>query len=231
MGALNKIIILHGWTYSLGKWDGFVKLLRNLGFDVEVLKIPGLTLENEEVWDLDKYSIWLRGRLSKEEDKVVLLGHSNGGRVASYFAAKFPAKIKKLILVDTAGIYHRETALEIKRFLFGVAAKIGKRITNSNILRKFLYRLAREKDYQEASPTMRKTMLNLINNDLTPEFKKISIPTLIIWGEDDRITPLSDGQLINKLIKNSKLKIVKGARHSPFYTHAGEVVRIIKDDI
>jgi len=231
VGALNKIIILHGWTYSLAKWDEFVKLLRNLEFDVEVIKIPGLTEKSDEVWNLGKYSKWLNNRLSKESSKVILLGHSNGGRIASCFAARFPAKIKKLILISTTGIYHREPALEIKRFLFGVVAKIGKRITNSNILRKFLYRLAREKDYQEASPTMRKTMLDLISNDLTPEFKKISIPTLIIWGEDDRITPLSDGQLVNKLIKNSKLKIVKGARHSSFYTHAGEVVRIIKHDI
>ena len=231
MGALDKIVVLHGWTYSLDKWNKFVEFLRGSEFEVEVIKIPGLTENSREVWDLEKYSKWLNNRLFKESGKIILLGHSNGGRIASYFAAKFPAKIKKLILVDTAGMYHREPALEIKRFLFGEAAKIGKRITNSNILRKFLYRLAREKDYQEASPTMRKTMLNLINSDLTPEFRKISIPTLIIWGEDDRITPLSDGQLINKLIKNSKLKIVKGARHSPFYTHAGEVVRIIKDDI
>ncbi len=231
MGALDKIVVLHGWTYSLDKWNKFVEFLKGSGFEVEVIKIPGLTENNMEVWDLDKYSVWLRDRLSKEEDKIILLGHSNGGRIASHFAAKFPAKIKKLILVDTAGMYHKEPALEIKRFLFGAAAKIGKRITNSNILRKFLYRLAWEKDYQEATPTMRKTMLNLINSDLAPEFKKIKTPTLIIWGENDRITPLSDGQLINKLIKNSKLKIVKGARHSPFYTHAGEVVRIIKHDI
>ena len=71
----------------------------------------------------------------------------------------------------------------------------------------------------------------MIKTDLTAEFKKISVPTLIIWGQDDRITPLSDGQLINKLIKNSKLKTIEGARHAPFYTHAGEVAGIIKHDI
>lgn len=228
---MDKIVILHGWTYSLDKWDAFVELLRSSGFNVEVLKIPGLTVDSDEIWDLDKYSDWLRKRLSKENAKVILLGHSNGGRIASYFASKFPGKIQKLILIDTSGIYHRGLFLQIKRFLFGSVAKLGKKLTNSTVLRKFFYKLVREKDYQEASPNMQKTMLNLIKTDLTHEFRRISIPTLIIWGGEDRITPLSDGQQINKLIKSSKLKIVKGARHSPFYTHAGEVVKIIKHDI
>lgn len=229
MGALNKIVILHGWTYSLDKWGVFVGRLKKSGFDVEIIEIPGLTLKSDEVWDLEKYSKWLDEKLGNS--KVTLLGHSNGGRIASYFAAKFPGKIKKLILMDTAGIYHKELLLEIKRFLFRSVAKLGNKLTNSPVLKKFLYKLVREKDYQEASPNMRKTMLNLINSDLTPEFKKIRTPTLIIWGEEDRIIPLSDGQLINKLIKNSKLKIIKEARHSSFYTHADKVVKIIKHDI
>ncbi|OGM76800.1 hypothetical protein A2210_00650 [Candidatus Woesebacteria bacterium RIFOXYA1_FULL_40_18] len=228
---MKKIVILHGWTYSLDKWEKFKDLLQNEGFQTIFLKIPGLTAKSGEVWNLDKYSNWLGSQLSKEKDKVVLLGHSNGGRIASYFSAKFPDKIEKLILIDTAGVYHKELLLEIKRFLFGSVAKLGKKFTNSQVLKKFLYKLVREKDYQEASPNMRKTMLNLIKTDLTAEFKKISVPTLIIWGQDDRITPLSDGQLINKLIKNSKLKTIEGARHAPFYTHAGEVAGIIKHDI
>ncbi len=229
VGAMKKIIILHGWTYSLDKWDKFVESLRNSGFDVEILEIPGLTLKSDEIWDLEKYSKWVDEKIG--DSKITLLGHSNGGRIASYFAAKFPDRIEKLILMDTAGIYHKELLLEIKRSFFGSVAKLGKKFTNSQILKKFLYKLVREKDYQEASPNMRRTMLNLIKSDLTPEFKKVNIPTLIIWGEKDRITSLSDGQLINKLIKNSKLKVIKGARHSPFYTHPGEVAEIIKYDI
>ena len=118
MGALNKIIILHGWTHSLDKWEGFVKFLRNLGFDAEVLKIPGLTEKSDEVWNLGKYSKWLNNQLSKESGKVILLGHSNGGRIAAFFAAKHSDKVQKLTLIDSAGVYHKELPLQIKRFIF-----------------------------------------------------------------------------------------------------------------
>ncbi len=231
MGTLNKkIFILHGWTYSFDKWDKFTELLRKEKFDPIFLKVPGLTSESDDIWDIEKYSEWLNRELSKE-DKIILLGHSNGGRIAAFFASQHPDKVQRLILIDSAGVYHKELALEIKRFVFGTMATIGKKITTSETLKKFLYKLAGEKDYQNATPNMKKSMLNLINFDLTPTFKEISTPTLVIWGRDDKMTPLSDGKLINKLIANSKLKIISGAKHSPFYTHPEEVVNILKNDL
>lgn len=231
MGTLNKIVILHGWTYSLDKWKRFADLLKQSGFKPIFLKIPGLTLKSDKVWDLEKYSDWLRDELSKEKDKVILLGHSNGARIASYFASKHPGKVRNLVLIDSAGIYHKELPLQIKRFIFGAIVKIGKNFTSSESLKNFLYYLAGERDYQKAAPNMKRSMLNLTHHDLTPFLKKINVQTLIIWGDNDKVTPLYDGRLINKLIKNSKLKIVRGARHSPFYTHPKQVVNIIKNDI
>ena len=72
-------------------------------------------------------------------------------------------------------------------------------------------------------------MLNLINLNLTEVLRKIKVPTLVIWGQDDKITPLSDGKLIHQLIKNSKLKIIDNAKHSPQFTHPKEVAEIINE--
>src|ERR1035437_7359501 len=105
---MNKIIILHGWTYSTDKWASFVEHLKKSGFNVEVLKIPGLTEESDEVWDFEKYSKWLLDKLSKENEKVILLGHSNGGGIASYFTSKHPDKVRDLILIDSVGSYHKD---------------------------------------------------------------------------------------------------------------------------
>lgn len=227
---MKKIFILHGWTYSLDKWDKFSDLLKKEGFDLIFLKVPGLTSDSEKVWDVEKYAKWLEKEILGE-DKVILLGHSNGGRIAAYFTSQYPGKIQKLILIDSAGIYHKELTLQIKRFVFGTAARIGKKVTSSETLKKFLYKLAGEKDYQTATPNMKKSMLNLINFDLAPFLHAIEVPTLIIWGSDDKLTPISDAKLINKSIINSKLRIIEGAKHSPFYTHPNEVVNILKNDI
>jgi pimeloyl-ACP methyl ester carboxylesterase len=226
---MNKILILHGWTYSLAKWDYFVSSLKRNGLDVKILEIPGLTEVSDEIWDLEKYSKWLDRMIG--DSKVILLGHSNGGRIASYYTSMHPEKVFHLILIDTAGIYYKGLYIQIKRFIFGSAAKLGKKITQSEVVKKFLYKLAGESDYQKATPNMRKSMLNLIKEDLTENFKRIIVKTLIIWGENDKITPVGDAKLIHNLIKDSKLEIVKGARHSPFYTHPEEVVRIIKNGI
>ena len=55
---------------------------------------------------LEEYVEWLRSKLADERD-VVLIGHSNGGRIAIAFADRYPEKISKLILIDSAGIVHK----------------------------------------------------------------------------------------------------------------------------
>lgn len=227
MGTIN-IYILHGWTYSLDKWETLSDFLNKENIKTIFLKIPGLTEESGEEWDLEKYVSWLDEKIKSPS---IILGHSNGGRIALAYANKFPNKVKKLILIDSAGIYHNELPIRIKRFLFGSLAKAGKKITKSEAMRRILYKLAGEKDYLGASSNMRKSMVNLISTDLTSTLPNIKSDTLIIWGRDDKVTPLSDARVFNKNIKKSKLKIIDGARHSPFYSHPQEVATIIKNDL
>jgi len=226
----SKIYILHGWSYSVEKWTSFVKELESKGFKINLLKIPGLTGKINKPWNIEDYSSWLYEKLKKEEN-VILIGHSNGGRIAMAFAIKYPDKVSKLILIDSAGIFHNDILLRTKRILFGSIAKIGTRIVNNKKLRNFLYFLAREKDYKNASPNMKKTMVKLIESDKVLKIHRISVPTIIIWGQDDKITPVSDGKILNAKIKNSRLFLIEGARHSPQFTHPKEVVRIIVEQL
>lgn len=226
MGTVTEILALHGWTTTIEKWEPFSDCLRKENVRLKIPSIPGLTKKVSRAWTLENYISWLKKQVGIK--KIILLGHSNGGRIALSFAAKYPQNLTALILIDSAGIYHHELPLKIKRFLFQSLAKLGKKITSQEKLRNILYKLSRESDYKNASPLQRQIMVNLIYQDLTPILKKITTPTLIIWGQDDKITPLSDGKLMHKLIKNSQLKIVKG-RHCPHYTHPREVAKIIHE--
>jgi pimeloyl-ACP methyl ester carboxylesterase len=229
MGPMKNILILHGWTYTTDKWEGFTDLIGRSGSTAILLNVPGLTSETDRVWTLDDYVEWLNVLVSKEKEKPVLVGHSNGGRIALAFASKYPGKLSYLVLVDAAGIYHNELPIRIKRSVFKHLATLGKKFTSSSLLRRLLYKLARESDYKNASPNMRETMANLISVDLTPELEKITTPTLIIWGELDNLTPLTDGKLMHKLIRNSELYTIKGAGHSPQYTHPKEVTKKLEE--
>ncbi|MBI4089734.1 MAG: alpha/beta hydrolase, partial [Candidatus Levybacteria bacterium] len=185
----------------------------------------------KKVLNISNYIYWLKQILDKEKGKVILLGHSNGGRISLNFVSKYPEKIDRLILIDSAGIYHNELLLRIKRLFFSALAKIGKRLTTSPTLRNFLYKLTGESDYKNASKRMGKTMVNLIKSDALLNLSTITVPTLIIWGENDKTLPLRDGEKMHELIKNSKLKVIKNARHSPQLTHPVEVANIIIEEI
>ncbi len=230
---MKKVIILHGWTYSTEKYETINELLKAKGLKTSILKVPGFTkkLYTDKAWNLDDYINWLKQILDKEKEKVTLIGHSNGGRIALNFAVKYPQKLSNLILIDSAGIYHNELAIRLKRLFFGTLAKIGKKLTSSEKLRSLLYKMTGERDYRNASSHMRKTMVNLMKSDMSLNLEKVNVPTLIIWGEKDKTTPLSDGILLNRLIKNSKLEIIKDAHHSPHFTNAQEVAKIIYEHI
>jgi pimeloyl-ACP methyl ester carboxylesterase len=227
VGVMKKIYILHGWSYSTEKWQPFLALLKKKGFDTVMLNIPGLTAPLDKVWDVVDYVEWLKKMLEKEKGKVILVGHSNGGRIALAFTSNYPEKVDRLILLDSAGIYHNELPIRIKRLLFGFLSKAGKRVTRSPKLRKVYYKLVREHDYERANPALRKTMQNLITNNILPFLSEIQTPTTIIWGENDTVTPVSDGKIMQNELKNATLHIIKNARHSPQFTHVKEVVDII----
>ncbi len=223
---MHKVYILHGWSYSVEKWKPLLGLFKQEGIPFELLKIPGLTSPLEESWSLDDYVNWLEKIVSKNKDRVVLLGHSNGGRISLAYSLKHPGRISRLILIDSAGIYHNEVSLRLKRFAFKNLARF-KKIAHSTILKNILYKLVREDDYNKATPVMKKTMQNLIESDLSGQLGMIDIPTAIIWGENDTTTPLSDGEFMNKNIKKSELHIIRDARHSPQFTNTKEVFNII----
>lgn len=224
---MKKIIILHGWTKTLDKWQNLVDALEEKGISANLPKIPGLTGSLGKVWKIEDYVGWLENIVDKEKDKVVLIGHSNGGRIALAFTNLYPQKVKKLILIDSAGIYHNELFSRMRRIVFKTIAKIGKKLTSSKIMKNLLYKLARESDYKDLDENTKQTMLNLISTDLKQILPQIKIPTLIIWGREDKITPLLDGELMHQLIKNSTLYIVKSAKHSPQFTNPEEVMNAI----
>lgn len=231
VGTMTKIFLLHGWTYSIDTWQGFSNCLKSQGFDPILLKIPGLTETTDKAWTLGDYSGWLKEKLNVEKGPCIVIGHSNGGRIALACAATTPEKFKLLILVDSAGVYHNDLAIRLKRFIFETVAKTAKKITYSNTLRSLFYRLIGESDYKNATPVMRQTMAQLIATDVTPILSNITTPTLIIWGRDDSITPLSDGMVLNRLIRKSKLVVIDGASHSPQITHTAQVCKLVTGEV
>lgn len=227
---MKTVYILHGWTYSTNKWKPLQTKLEKEKINAILLRIPGLTTTIDRAYTIDDYVNWLEMELPKDE-KVVIAGHSNGGRLALHFAQKFPERVEHLFLIDSAGVYHDDLYSRVKRGSFRLAAKIGKKFTNSALARKILYKAARESDYQNANPVMRQTMKNLLESDKTLSLGAVHVPTTIMWGEKDTLTPLVDGLIMHARIKNSKMYTVSEAMHSPQFTHPEKIAAIIANTI
>ena len=169
--------------------------------------------------------------------KIILIGHSFGGRIAIKYAVKYPERIDKLILTGAAGIKHKLTA---KQKMLFIAAKTGKMIFSLPIINKFqkpVYNIfskiaqKRKKDYYNASPRMKEIMKNILAEDLTEYLNKIKTPTLLVWGREDKTTPLADGEVMKSKVKDSKLKVMDGANHSLPYQKAEEFGEIVLEFI
>lgn len=222
----THVYILHGWTYSTDKWLPFLDLLKEHGIEATLLPIPGLTKPLEKAWTMKQYVQWLQ-RILKDESDVILLGHSNGGRISLAYAREYPEKIRHLFLLDSAGVYHNDLALRLKRGIFKGIAKVGKQLIRHPLPRKMLYKLTREQDYHDAPPVAREIMKNMILSDKQEHFRHVTVPTSLIWGRNDQQTPLADGLKMYAIIPKSLMHIIDGARHSPQFTHAQQVRDIV----
>lgn len=224
-----KLFILHGWTYQTDTWRPLLEMLSSRGIDHEFLLIPGLTDGTNPVWTMDDYVKWLEEKTAPY-DKIILYGHSNGGRISLAFTAKHPEKVARLILEDSSGI--PPTGLRrLKRDFFKIVSKVGHVLTRSETMRNLVYKVIRENDYRAATPEMRKTMANLMSVDLSLVLYKVTCPTLIIWGKGDTTTPLSAGKTIHAGIRGSRMTIIPGARHSSHITHPQEVAGLIAREL
>ena len=242
----KHLIILHGWQSSKEKWQKVKEELEKEGIKVIIPDLPGFKPETtlKKTWNLDDYVKWVKDFLSRKRNTCpefaegfFLLGHSFGGRIVIKFAEKYPQEIKGLILVSAAGIKRNSFSKE----LLGLGAGIAKDLKIEEVpvikdfwqlFKKFFYRyILRKTDYLEAQGTLKETIKNVLAEDLTPLLNKISVPTLILWGKNDKITPLKDAFLMKEKIENSKLKILEEVGHNIYLENPELLAKKIKEFI
>ena len=204
-------LILHGWWGSSDSWVEVAKLLSKKFF-VIVPDLPWFwKTPLDKVYTISDYSNFVKDFLKKLNiDDIILLWHSNGWAISICLVWKI--KIKKLILNNSAWI-RKKTKTSLKRKIFWFFVKPLKFLRNLpwwEKLRIIFYKLIWGHDYLDAekNPFKRQTFLNMINTDLQEQIQNISISTLLIRWRYDTYTPLEDGKKMNKLIKNSELKII-----------------------
>lgn len=236
MNKKERILVLPGWTYVEEKTLPLVERLRGLGYEVTLLKVPGLTGEKlRRPWTLEDYRVWLEKMLElevKAGEQVTLMGHSNGGRIILKFLStesEQQKKVGKVVLLDSAGVKDLRCHVVLKRDLMGLLSRCGRGLKKNKWLRKMVYKVVRERDYYQAEPVMQKTMANMLAEDLRGKLRTVEKETLLVWGENDQMTPLCLGREMAAKMPRARLVMIAGARHTPQFTHLEETVAAVTD--
>ena len=219
-GKLN-IIFLHGWGADHKSFLWLKDYIKHHTLHFADLDGFGTAAEPNDI-TIAGYCQRLRKYVKENGlQNVVLVGHSFGGRVAIEYASKY--SIEKLVLVDAAGIKPKASLKKwwrIKKF------KIAKWLSEKKIIK-----LAENKygsaDYKTASHQMKLVLKECLTYDQTNLLKNINCPTMIVWGEKDKDTPMYMAKTMEKNIKQSKLVVLKNCGHFSFLEKPYEFYKYI----
>lgn len=207
VGSGGWIIMLHGWGSNK---EVFKSLAQTLNCKCLLIDIPPFgksdTLHQE--WTIPIYADLINKMLDDlDVHNPIIIAHSFGGRIAIEITYKHQ-RTRKLILTGSAGVSQKSFKTKFKI--------MAHKLKNILCLHTHSSQKKGSADYQLLVPNMKKTFQNIVNHNQTSQLKFINCPTLIIWGENDNETPITDAKRLNKKIKNSTLLILKSCGHFCF---------------
>jgi len=238
------IVILHGWSKDMtgGRYKDVKEILEKKGFLVFTPDLPGFgrnALNKEQLFFDDYVSFvhqFVQDILAKsKEKKIILIGHSFGGRIAIKFSSLYPELVSKLIVSGASGI--QRPLPSVKKKIVFYTTKILKPIFLLppfsyfyKFFRKLIYYAIGEMDYYKAG-SLTQTFKNVYQFSIKNDLERISIPTLLIWGENDSFIPLSDGIYMHNHIRNSQLVVVPEGTHKLPYEDPTKFSKIVLEFI
>lgn len=236
-GEGTPVILLHGWGSSKEVYRGIINTLKGR-CRLVAPDFPGCGESDTMTtpWTLDDYcSFVLKFLDALSIQNPIMMGHSHGGRVTLYMTAKGMLNPEKIVLLDAAGLIPKKT---FKQKFRAKSFKAIKGVLTLPIIKNYSASLldkARRHygsaDYNAAPEVLRKTLVSLVNTDIRDVLPNIKCPSLLIWGDLDTATPLSDAKIIEQLIPDAGLCVLKGTGHYSFCEKPYDAAAIINSFI
>lgn len=244
-GFGDPMVLLHGFGSSKDNWLRFAKHFTS-DYRVIIPDLPGFgesSKPQSASYAYNEQVKRLNGLMAKlGVQSVHLAGSSMGGTIAAVYAAQHPDQVKTLALYDAAGIAspvrsERELMIERGDNVFIVRdAKDYKRLLDMNfstplelpsVIVKYLARESikaaplQKQIYDEITATDSGAFLETLN--------KIQAPTLVVWGDSDKILHISAMPIFVENIQNAKSAVIKESGHLPMMEKPAESAALYKD--
>ena len=242
-GAGTGVLFLHGIGGNRSNWrEQLVALASQFHAVAWDARGYGLSDDAREPWEFGDFSADLLRLLDHLHwDRANLVGLSMGGCIAQDFYARHPARVRTLCLCDTVPAWVRAEPAAQEQFLRLRQKPLLEGKTPRDIApavaRSLLGPGAGPEHYErlvESLSALRKssyleTLRVFAQRDSRLRPEDVDVPTLLIFGAEDPLTPPSIGQFMQQAIRDSRLSLIEAAGHLPNIERPEEFNRLLLD--
>lgn len=236
----NYIVLIHGLGASAERWE-FVIPEFSKHYTVIVPDLIGFGHSDKPPVDYttDFFTDFI-GDFFKKLDikKTNIIGSSLGGQITAEFTSKNQDMIENLVLVSPSGIMKHSTPaldayvmaalypnLDGAKYAFEMMAG-SSRVINEKIIKDFVKRMK----LPNAKMAFMSTLLGLKNAEIiTNSLKKITVPSLIIWGEDDPVIPIKYADDFVSNIQDCRFYMMDNCGHTPYVDDPSQFSKLVLD--
>lgn len=232
VGEGQPIIVLHGLMGGLSNFDAVTTFFSTKGYKVIIPELPiySMSLLKTNVKAFAKY---LYDFIAfKELDNVILLGNSLGGHIGLYHTKMHPEKVKALVITGSSGLY--ESAMGggyTKRSDYEVIKKKAQEVfydpavATKEIVDE-VYETVNDRNKLIKTLAIAKSA---IRHNMAKDLPKMTVPTCIIWGRNDGVTPPEVAEEFNLLLPDSDLFWIEKCGHAAMMEHPETFNQILFD--
>jgi pimeloyl-ACP methyl ester carboxylesterase len=217
-GQGTPLIILHGLMGNLSNFDGVFDHFSDLGYQVIMPELPIYTLPllKTNVKNLSKF---IKDFVKfKGIDRYILMGNSLGGHIALFHTKLNPKNVSGLVLTGSSGLYENSMGESYpKRGDYEYIKKKAQDVFyDPEIATKEVV-----DDVFETLNNRNKLIRTIaiaksaIRHNMAKDLPKMTVPTCLIWGKNDTVTPPNVAEEFHKLLPNSELHWIDKCGHAP----------------
>jgi pimeloyl-ACP methyl ester carboxylesterase len=230
-GQGQVLMLLHGLFGALSNWEEVVnRFSSKLRVIIPMLPIYEMPIKEAGLEGLQKYVEEFVDMMKL--DNMIIMGNSLGGHVGLLYTLDNPTKVNKLVLTGSSGLFENAMGGSYPRR--GSYDYIRERVSYT-----FYDPQVASKDLIdevfETTKSIPKCMRIVAiaksaqRNNLANDLPKISVPTLLVWGLNDTITPPMVAHEFNRLIPNSELQFIDRCSHAPMMEHPEKFNELVED--
>jgi pimeloyl-ACP methyl ester carboxylesterase len=244
------VVCIHGLTTPSPVWYAIADGLTGLGYRVLVYDLYGRGFSDAPrgAQTGDFFAQQLADLLDHQEltEDVTLMGYSMGGSIATHFTSEHPDRVRRLILLASAGAWLREDKLVefcrktpvIGDWLHSViVARKDRRALRARLGRTFDIRGITELQLSEFESrgflksvlSSRRNMLSDMQEEAHRQIGRDGIPVVGIWAEKDEIIPLKSLGTITQWNRSVRQEVISVADHDVGFTHSAQVIEVLGD--